>query len=599
MVSISRYVSLVSYTFLFSLLVGCGSGGTGNSSGNSYDPYITIETVKLPDHCTRESGCMLRIGGEVFNEYSDPDVPFTTGEGSSYTFSCGGQFGSTSPGNWDPGVRIDWTNNANGASGSVDALPGYSPYQGGYCFAVWEAEIELIPGINEIEFIAFGIYPRKAEVNYQAVISETAWTKPERMSSFGGGNLDLAIAPDGSAVSVWQRGSPYQGEIWVNRYDPVSGWGEYGSNSNITAIWQNGFFNYETNPLGSNGLVRVDDGSGIAATPKVAMDIAGNALLVWTQEDGDHSQIWANRYNQGAGWSDSEKIPTGDGIAENPQVDFDDFGNATVVWTRTHDTTTTIESIRHTAGDGWESIESVASIDGTISNIQIAVDDIGNAFLVWEHADSIWASYYEAGVGWGQSELIENGSYRATSVQLAIDGSGNALAIWAQSDGTQFDIWVNHYFVNLGWNGAELIETVDSEANSLRIAFDFAGNALATWWQDGLVSKRYIVSQGWDPNPVVVVTNAGIPEQLTMSADGNALVAWRKYWGGDSHIQHYSIYTSYYTPDSGWSKTQVVSSNVIAYGHRPVLPRIEFEPDGHAQAVWPHDAGIWASRFEL
>jgi hypothetical protein len=39
--------------------------------------------------------------------------------------------------------------------------------------------------------------------------------------------------------------------------------------------------------------------AGDAAMPQIAMDAIGNALAVWQQSDGAHTNIWSNRFESG------------------------------------------------------------------------------------------------------------------------------------------------------------------------------------------------------------------------------------------------------------------------------------------------------------
>ena len=39
--------------------------------------------------------------------------------------------------------------------------------------------------------------------------------------------------------------------------------------------------------------------AGDATKPQIAMDASGNALAVWQQSDGAHTNIWSNRFELG------------------------------------------------------------------------------------------------------------------------------------------------------------------------------------------------------------------------------------------------------------------------------------------------------------
>ena len=53
---------------------------------------------------------------------------------------------------------------------------------------------------------------------------------------------------------------------------------------------------------------------------------------MWYQDDGANFNIMANRFN-GTSWGSAELIETENlGIARDPQVAFDNSGNAIAVW---------------------------------------------------------------------------------------------------------------------------------------------------------------------------------------------------------------------------------------------------------------------------
>ena len=76
------------------------------------------------------------------------------------------------------------------------------------------------------------------------------------------------------------------------------------------------------------------DNAGHASDPQVAFDSSGNAIAVWFQDDGTRYNIWANRFN-GTSWGTAELIETDNvGTAYQPQVAVDSNGNAIAVWSQ-------------------------------------------------------------------------------------------------------------------------------------------------------------------------------------------------------------------------------------------------------------------------
>jgi hypothetical protein len=62
------------------------------------------------------------------------------------------------------------------------------------------------------------------------------------------------------------------------------------------------------------------------------MDANGNAIAVWAQDDGPTMSIYANRYVAGTGWQEAQLIEDGTGEARYPQIAMNASGNAIAVW---------------------------------------------------------------------------------------------------------------------------------------------------------------------------------------------------------------------------------------------------------------------------
>src|SRR6185295_19048801 len=117
----------------------------------------------------------------------------------------------------------------------------------------------------------------------------------------------IALNAVGNAIAVWNSRWGTNG-ILSTRYDAVTGW-----SGEILPIHK------ATN-------------TAVAQYPKVAIDAAGDGVVVWVQSDGTADSIWANRYVAGTGWSGANVIETDNNAARAPSVASDGAGNAVAVW---------------------------------------------------------------------------------------------------------------------------------------------------------------------------------------------------------------------------------------------------------------------------
>jgi hypothetical protein len=246
------------------------------------------------------------------------------------------------------------------------------------------------------------------------------------------------------------------------------------------------------------------DGTGDAGAPQIAMDGAGNAMVVWGWASADPPyafSVWANRYKAGTGWGSAGPIDdlNTSNPNPNPHVAFDGAGNAIAVW--------------HRPDGSW---------------------------------NSIWASRYVVGSGWGAPGLIEtDNTNSAHDARIAFDSGGNAMAVWIQSDGVRDNVLANRYTAGQGWGSAELIETNNSgPALEPRIVFDGNGNATAVWshrdvagFTFNILANRWTAATGWGtPVPIDNAPDPARAPQLGIDDDGNVIVVWSQSDGTRTNI---------------------------------------------------------------
>ena len=133
--------------------------------------------------------------------------------------------------------------------------------------------------------------------------------------------------------------------------------------------------------------VLAEDCVGIAYQPDMAVDWAGNAIVVWSQDDapfGDNfNNIWTSRYTAGVGWGQAILLEDDDsGDTYSPRIALGDDGNGVAVWCQS------------SYGDGPDF--------------------------------SLWSSRFAVDSGWGQPELIENLYGTVYWPKLACNGHGDA-----------------------------------------------------------------------------------------------------------------------------------------------------------------------------
>ncbi len=353
---------------------------------------------------------------------------------------------------------------------------------------------------------------------------------------------------------------------------------------------------------GTPSLIESDN-AGNASMQQLAFDNNGNAIAIWSQNDGTRWNVWTNRFD-GSSWATSELLEVDNvGDAVDPQIAFDNSGNAIAVWAQDDGLRRNIWA-NHFDGSSWGTPEMIETDDtGPADLPQIAFDDNGNAIAVWMQMDSarwsIWANRFD-GASWGGAALVETiDTGEARDPQIAFDKNGKAIVVWAQNDGTRSNIRAS-LFSSGSWGGSTLIESDDAgDAEEPQIAFDNAGNALAIWQQfDGV---RYNVwtnrfdGSSWGTASLIENDDSGFAggAQIAIDGNGNAIAVWSQHDGTrlNAWANHYD--------GSGWTGAVLIEADDSADASNT---QITFDSNGNALAIWYQDTGIrsdvWVNRFD-
>ncbi len=410
-----------------------------------------------------------------------------------------------------------------------------------------------------------------------------------------------SISP--SLVSADQTGTTYDPGTLNNNtvyYWKIVAKDNYGA-SVIGEVWS-----FETVIIRSWKTAELieEDNTGHAVYPQIAIGQDGNAVAVWSQNDGTNNNIYANRYVSGSGWQTVELIETDNtGAAAYPQIAIGPDGSAIAVWHQQEGTRRNIWANRYVSGSGWQTAELIETNDETTYAPQIAIGPDGNALAVWRQYDgsryNIWANRYVSGSGWGTAELIEtDDTGGAGNPQVAIGPNGNALAVWGQYDGSRDNIWANRYVSGV-WQTAEQIELDAGSASDPQVAIGQDNNAIVVWGQDdgtrfSIYANSY-VSGSWQGAELIETDNAGdaISPQIAIGQDGNALAVWHQYDGTRENI-----WANSYVSGS-WRGAELIETDNT--GFYAIYPQVAIGPDNNAIAVWGQDDGtrenIWANRY--
>lgn len=350
------------------------------------------------------------------------------------------------------------------------------------------------------------------------------------------------------------------------------------------------------------------------SSPRVVTDGAGDALAVWRQWDDSVPQraaVSASRYEAG-GWSEATAVfqLTG-GYLNDPCLAGNASGAAVASWSTSSsaDTSSVYEawaSVFSPEG-GWSDPVQLGPTDGPMSTTECAMDDLGNAHVVWAQSAQAGTLLYDARYfngAWAPYESVAGASTHVGSISLALNGVGDALVLWNDWESEQPTLWSNRYSPAEGWQGPAPLATPDAWSSYyLDVALNDAGEAVAAWSlhsSDGLQHQIWAASLTtsgeWSPAEQLDDSQqiASAPV-VGLDAAGNAIALWEGFTQLTESTYKNDVAMNRFTPQGGWDGPAVLKPNAtqISFAMRPNSVAIaswrapyEYTVDGDIGAAW-------------
>lgn len=251
-------------------------------------------------------------------------------------------------------------------------------------------------------------------------------------------------------------------------------------------------------------LEDVSDRTATARTAAIALDAAGDALAVWSEESGT---VKASFRPAATGvWGSPVVLAEGFVEVQSTQVEFDAAGNATATWVAYGgggDTSQgAVVSAYRTFGGTWEPTETISTATPFVSWPSLAVAATGDAVAVWAENGVVRATSRPASSQTWQSPT-DLSQTEASYPSLATDRAGNAVAVWAQGDSIQVAL---RPAASREWQPpSELAQIGYVPA----VAMSAAGQALAAWSDGEGIESRDLVPNG------PLITGIAVPDSGT------------------------------------------------------------------------------------
>ena len=261
----------------------------------------------------------------------------------------------------------------------------------------------------------------------------------------------------------------------------------------------------------------ISDPSGNADATRrgIALDAAGNAIAMWTEQIGGRSIVQASFRPRGsASWGAPVDVASGY-LEESPQVAFDGAGNATAIWIHFLNLNGLIEgqveSSYRPFGGTWGPPVAISLPSTRLVGCSLAINRAGDTVAVWADGGLVKSVARRGSSNtWPTLDNVTNvssdPSSGAASPEVAINQTGNAVAIWEGHNN------VVQAALRPAANGVwqSPVELARHYTDSTHVAIDATSHALAIWNEGGVIKSSDLTSTG------PVLTQVGIPADGTV-----------------------------------------------------------------------------------
>jgi hypothetical protein len=393
-------------------------------------------------------------------------------------------------------------------------------------------------------------------------LAAPAWLAPKVVSGAKGAaeSPQIATDADGDAVAVWRR------------YE------------------EPGFYTVEAaiHPAGGawGAPVPLGPKTETAFLPEVAMNPAGRAVAVWSQYDasaGAYVVDAASLPGVGSAWGVPVEIS---GPGEDylyAQVAIDPAGEAVAVWTREEGAKNTIESATLSAAGAWAKPQELSDHERA-DEPAVGISDAGEAVAVWIHQEGAdyraQASSRPAGGTWSKPADLSKKGEAANAVDVAVDPAGEAVAVWEM----ELEGVIESATRPAGGAWGPAVEISAAENAELpQVAIGAGGQTAATWLRVNGVGNYTVrgatgaVGATW--GTPVDLSGSGVVSEggVAVETDGTTVAVYRAPGGASDEV------LARRKPlGAAWSEPVALSPSTSSADSGEVVAA----PGGGAVAVW-------------
>jgi hypothetical protein len=322
-----------------------------------------------------------------------------------------------------------------------------------------------------------------------------------------------------------------------------------------------------------------------ALGPELAMNAAGDSIVVWNREEGAvcptepaslsciHIVETTSRDRAASAWQPPIEVGR-PGIGNRPQVAINDAGSAAILWVHDIGEPRVVQAkIRSGLSGAWPNANDLSGMPLEVRSHAIALDAAGNAVAVWAQRDA--ATFYVVGDfrvaarGYWEAPVALSSVTGHTSAGPTLAFTWNSFALAAWIENGQLRVASGQATTGV-WDAAVTLASGVGDGTDVDVALNLAGDAAVAWSSPaGVHAATRAPGAGWT---APVRLGAGTDVDVDLDRAGSALTIWTGASGVLQSARHRRGAAT-------WSRPFVVARDAVA-------PRLAVNEDGNAVAVW-------------
>lgn len=304
---------------------------------------------------------------------------------------------------------------------------------------------------------------------------------------------------------------------------------------------------------------------------QVVMNSSGETIIIWRQYDGTRRNLYMSQYSNGL-WTHPQSI--------------------------------------------MDHVDLLSTYN--VDDIHVALDDSGDAIIIWSHYNGTEDNYYKGeyrnGVWSFPTDLDDYFNPTGTGVSeadLAMDNNGNAIIAWEQYDGTVGRIYKSEYRNGSWTHPANLMDAISPADTDVDLGpvLDMNDNneIVVAWLQDNLASELAVYfseyrNGSWDHPTINEPISPDLEDvldeddlEVALSDNGDAIIAWIQ----DTDVNDHLFFSEY--RNGSWdhpSGTDYISLD----NYNAERIKLDMDAQGHTMIVWeqssPDADSVFLSHYQ-